>query len=105
MAVRAVVASSASRRFVMCFGSWEILKEGTQSSSWLSERQRPDSEVRMMNSRATLMRTSEPREINKQALGRIVAAFERERVFISASTQFGRAAVHDAFRRSPQIGN
>jgi hypothetical protein len=43
--------------------------------------------------------------INKQALGRIVAAFERERVFISAPTQFGRAIVHDAFRRSFQIGN
>jgi hypothetical protein len=43
--------------------------------------------------------------INKQALGRIVAAFERERVFISAPTQFGRAAVHDAFRRSFQIGD
>jgi hypothetical protein len=43
--------------------------------------------------------------INKQALGRIVAAFERERVFISAPTQFGRAAVHDAFRRSFRIGN
>jgi hypothetical protein len=43
--------------------------------------------------------------INKQALGRIVAASERERVFISAPTQFGRAAVHDAFRRSFQIRN
>jgi hypothetical protein len=43
--------------------------------------------------------------INKQALGRIVAAFERGRVFISVPTQFGRAAVHDAFRRLFQIGN
>lgn len=43
--------------------------------------------------------------INKQALGRIVAAFERERVFISPLTQFGRAIVHDAFRGLFQLGN
>jgi hypothetical protein len=43
--------------------------------------------------------------INKQALGRIVAAFKRERVFISAATHFGRAVVHDVFRRLFQTGN
>jgi hypothetical protein len=35
--------------------------------------------------------------INKQALGRIVAGFKRERGFISAATQCAWAAVHDAF--------
>jgi hypothetical protein len=35
--------------------------------------------------------------INKQALGRIVAGFKRERGFISAATQRAWTAVHDAF--------
>jgi hypothetical protein len=36
--------------------------------------------------------------MNKQALGRIVAGFKRERGFISAATQCARAAIHDVFR-------
>ena len=43
--------------------------------------------------------------INEQALGRIVASFKRELVFISDDAKSGCALVHCAFRRSFQIGS
>ncbi len=80
MAVRAVVASSASRVFVMMI---RVPRE--MLCKFLA---------RSVNTPA----------INKQALGRIVAAFKRESGFISKVARSACAFVHDAFRRLFQIG-
>jgi hypothetical protein len=80
MAVKAVVASSASRRFVMYFGS----QEGFEGGAWRREdlggelnRQTP--------------------AINEQALGWIVAGFTRGRGFICGIAPPRRVFVHYAF--------
>jgi len=79
MAVRAVVASSASRVFVMMI--------------WVPREILCKFLARSVNTPA----------INKQALGRIVAAFKRESGFISSVARSECAFVHDAFSRLFQI--
>ena len=81
-AVRAVVASSKSRSFVMMAGV---------PGKFLA--------TRFVNKLC-----QQTLAINKQALGRIVASFKREFGFISDNAKSGCAFVHCAFRRSFQIG-
>ena len=80
-AVRAVVASSRSRSFVMVV--WVLGK-------FLAKR---------FGNKAC----QQTRAINEQALGRIVASFKRELAFISDIASSESAFVHCAFRRSFQI--
>ena len=85
-AVRAVVASSKSRSFVMLV--WiprKILGSKTR-------QQRFGDKV-----------CQQTMAINEQALGRIVASFKREVVFISDHAKSGCSLVHCVFRRSFQI--